>query len=365
MSPEFDYQIFGQALFDALKLGLGSKFTEKQQASWNKYFDELHKAMTTNHFKGPNLKERRLKLSPQEITLVTDSWERAKKKWDEMGELLFRNFFDNEPLALQSFSFKDDPDLFESPQFKKHYDKVLKVIDDVVISLRIPYGDIFNELTNLGKAHKTLGVEKDTYKAFNRALFDTFDNVLDEHFAIDIRDSCQHLFDEIVDGMVGKLYEESDETIPEKERIRVVKSWRLVKELDQDIVGKALMKNIFTLAPEALKLYSFKNVSDLYESQELKRHYKKLLGALDNAILNLDDKPLVDKELNSLGFRHFSYGVKQSHYDVVNEAVLLTLETGLSEKFTPEIKNAWGEALNYMKEKMIGLNYEPSPHLTI
>ena len=49
------------------------------------------------------------------------------------------------------------------------------------------------------------------------------------------------------------------------------------------------MKNIFTLAPEALQLYSFKDVDDLYSSPEIKKHYTKLLTSLDQAIMSMKD----------------------------------------------------------------------------
>ena len=44
------------------------------------------------------------------------------------------------------------------------------------------------------------------------------------------------------------------------------------------------MKNIFTLEPEALQLYSFRNEEDLYSSEALKKHALKLLGSLDSVI---------------------------------------------------------------------------------
>ena len=49
------------------------------------------------------------------------------------------------------------------------------------------------------------------------------------------------------------------------------------------------MRNIFLIEPEALNLYTFRNQEDLYESQALKQHYSKLIGAVDKVISNLDD----------------------------------------------------------------------------
>lgn len=45
--------------------------------------------------------------------------------------------------------------------------------------------------------------------------------------------------------------------------------------------------------------------------------------------------------LRSLGSRHAGYGVKDEHYATVGGALLLTLEQGLGEAFTPEVREAW------------------------
>jgi hemoglobin-like flavoprotein len=45
--------------------------------------------------------------------------------------------------------------------------------------------------------------------------------------------------------------------------------------------------------------------------------------------------------LRSLGARHAGYGVKDDHYATVGGALLLTLEQGLGEAFTPEVREAW------------------------
>ena len=46
------------------------------------------------------------------------------------------------------------------------------------------------------------------------------------------------------------------------------------------------------------------------------------------------------QELNS---RHDGYGVQEAHYGSVATALLWTLEQGLGEDFTPEVKAAWTE----------------------
>ena len=44
-----------------------------------------------------------------------------------------------------------------------------------------------------------------------------------------------------------------------------------------------------------------------------------------------------------LGAKHVAYGVKDAHYDAVGAALLYTLEKGLGDDWTPELKDAWTE----------------------
>lgn len=46
----------------------------------------------------------------------------------------------------------------------------------------------------------------------------------------------------------------------------------------------------------------------------------------------------------ALGRRHVHYGVKDADYDSIGAALLWTLEQGLGDEFTPEVKAAWAEA---------------------
>jgi hemoglobin-like flavoprotein len=45
--------------------------------------------------------------------------------------------------------------------------------------------------------------------------------------------------------------------------------------------------------------------------------------------------------VEELGRRHLTYGVRQEHYATVGAALLWTLQTGLGEAFTSEVREAW------------------------
>ncbi len=63
----------------------------------------------------------------------------------------------------------------------------------------------------------------------------------------------------------------------------------------------------------------------------------------------LSNLPLV---LGSLGARHVGYGVREEHNVTVGTALLWTLNAGLGEKFTPDVREAWTAAYGLLADVM-------------
>jgi hemoglobin-like flavoprotein len=53
-----------------------------------------------------------------------------------------------------------------------------------------------------------------------------------------------------------------------------------------------------------------------------------------------------------LGRRHAAYGVTESDYQTFRNALIDTLETALGEHFTPDARDAWGMAYDFMRSVM-------------
>jgi hemoglobin-like flavoprotein len=71
---------------------------------------------------------------------------------------------------------------------------------------------------------------------------------------------------------------------------------------------------------------------------DLKEQGKKLMNMLTLAVRGLDK---LEQLVPALGRRHAGYGVTPEHYNTVGTALIWTLEKGLGEAFTPEVKEAW------------------------
>ena len=57
--------------------------------------------------------------------------------------------------------------------------------------------------------------------------------------------------------------------------------------------------------------------------------------------------------VQQLGARHRKYGVQVSHYAAVAEALLWTLEQGLADAFTDDVRDAWVNVYTVLAETMI------------
>ncbi len=68
---------------------------------------------------------------------------------------------------------------------------------------------------------------------------------------------------------------------------------------------------------------------------------QKLMTMIGAAVNGLDDLESLVPVVQDLGKKHGEYGVELSHYDTVGTALIYTLEVGLGDAFTEDVKGAW------------------------
>ena len=71
------------------------------------------------------------------------------------------------------------------------------------------------------------------------------------------------------------------------------------------------------------------------------------------AVANLDRLGEVRPALAALAMRHVDYGAIPAHYPIVGQALIDTLDRGLGDDFTPEVRDAWGEVYDKLASIMI------------
>jgi hemoglobin-like flavoprotein len=84
---------------------------------------------------------------------------------------------------------------------------------------------------------------------------------------------------------------------------------------------------------------------------------KKLMAMLATVVGGLANLESILPAASALAKRHVSYGAKAEHYPVVGGALLWTLEKGLGEGWTPEVRDAWTAAYGTLSGFMIAEAY--------
>ena len=137
----------------------------------------------------------------------------------------------------------------------------------------------------------------------------------------------------------------------------------MITEAQKALVQETWEK-VRPIAPQAAEIFYAK----LFEMDpSLKPLFKgnmddqgaKLMKTLGIAVGGLSNLGSIVPVVQELGKRHVTYGVKKQHYATVGGALLGTLQAGLGEAFTPEVKEAWTEVYSALSSIMIDSSADP------
>jgi hemoglobin-like flavoprotein len=101
-----------------------------------------------------------------------------------------------------------------------------------------------------------------------------------------------------------------------------------------DVAADIFYSRLFELDPSLRRLFH----------GDLRLQGKKLMETLRIIVGNLNRLDRIIPGVRALGERHVAYGVEEKHYDTVGAALLWTLERGLGEAFTADVRSAWASA---------------------
>ncbi|HEX5824166.1 MAG TPA: globin family protein [Candidatus Limnocylindrales bacterium] len=94
-------------------------------------------------------------------------------------------------------------------------------------------------------------------------------------------------------------------------------------------------------------------IERLFRRTDMAAQRKILMQTLTVVVKSLDKLDQLVPAVQALGRRHAGYGVREVHYATVGSALLWTLEQGLGESFTPQVRAAWAEAYGILAAVMI------------
>lgn len=109
------------------------------------------------------------------------------------------------------------------------------------------------------------------------------------------------------------------------------------------VAAELFYNRLFTLEPSLRAMFK----SDIRAQGQM---LMSMIGTAVNGLTNLDR---LVPAVRSLGARHATYGVREEHYAIVGGALLWTLEQGLGDKFTAEVRDAWAAAYGLLADVMM------------
>ena len=118
-------------------------------------------------------------------------------------------------------------------------------------------------------------------------------------------------------------------------------SWKDVLRV-ADVAAKLFYSRLFFLDPSLAPMFR----GDMGEQG------RKIIAMITVAVNGLVRIETLVPLIEALGRRHAGYGVKDEHYATVASALLWTLEQGLGDDFTPEVREAWSAAYGVLATTM-------------
>jgi len=265
------------------------------------------------------------------IELVQGTFEKVAPIADKAAEIFYGKLFEKDP-SLKPM-FKGD--------MKEQGAKLMSMIGTAVNGLT-NLEALVPAVQNLGKGHVAYGVEDKHYDTVGSALIETLDAGLGEAFTSEVKDAWVEVYTVLATTMkdaANSLPTESGLT--ERKKRLVQSSFTKVAPI-ADKAAEIFYAKLFEMDPAVKPLFK----------GDMKKQGEKLMSMIGTAVNGLDNLEAIVPAVQNLGKGHVAYGVKDSHYDTVGGALLYTLETGLGDDFTPDVKDAWTEVYTVLATTM-------------
>lgn len=276
------------------------------------------------------------------IELVQGTFGKVAPIADQAAEIFYGKLFEKDP-SLKPM-FKGD--------MKDQGKKLMSMIGTAVTGLN-NLEAIVPAVQNLGKGHVTYGVQNKDYDTVGAALLETLDVGLGEEFTPEVKEAWTEVY-----TVLATTMKDAADTVPmeagltERKKRLVQSSFTKVAPI-ADKAAEIFYAKLFQMDPEVKPLFK----------GDMKEQGAKLMSMIATAVNGLDNLEAIVPAVQNLGKGHVAYGVKASHYDTVGGALLYTLETGLGNDFTPEVKDAWTEVYTVLATTMKDAAAEVSPVL--
>jgi hemoglobin-like flavoprotein len=135
---------------------------------------------------------------------------------------------------------------------------------------------------------------------------------------------------------------ESQERRMTPQQVRLIKeSFAKVAPIADRSAG-LFYARLFSIAPELRPLFK----------GDISQQGRKFMATLTVAVASLENFDELKPGLRALARQHVSFGVQAENYGPLGEALIWTLQQGLGEAFTAELREAWQAAYAAIADTM-------------
>ncbi|XP_030064046.1 cytoglobin [Microcaecilia unicolor] len=155
---------------------------------------------------------------------------------------------------------------------------------------------------------------------------------------------------EKVQGEMEKEHWERSEELSDAEKKVIQETWSRVYTKCED-VGVSILVRFFVKFPSAKQYFSqFKHMEDPLEmerSQQLRKHGRRVMGAVNNVVENINDMEKVSNILCLVGKSHaVKHKVEPIYFKILTGIMLEVIAEKYANDFTPDVQLAWTKLKN-------------------
>jgi hemoglobin-like flavoprotein/uncharacterized protein YukE len=313
----------------------------------------------------------------EQVRLVQSTFEKVAPIAETAAELFYKRLFELDPSLTRLF--KGD--------MKEQGRKLMAMIATAVKGLN-NVEKLVPAVQALGVRHAGYGVIDPHYDTVAQALLWTLEQGLGDAFTPEVKNAWAAVY-----GVLAKTMKDAAKTAPKPapqpapapapatatapapaspkpaakpaaaqpdadgmptaEQVRLVQSTFEKVAPIAETAAELFYKRLFELDPSLKSLFK----------GDMKEQGRKLMAMIATAVKGLNNVEKLVPAVQALGVRHAGYGVLDPHYDTVAQALLWTLEQGLGDAFTPEVKNAWATVYGVLAKTMKdAAKTAPKPH---
>ncbi len=256
------------------------------------------------------------------IELVQESFKQVAPISDKAAEIFYGKLFEKDP-SLKPM-FKGD--------IKEQGKKLMSMLSTAVNGLS-NLEALVPAVQNLGKGHAGYGVEDKHYDTVGASLLETLEAGLGDAFTPEVKDAWTEVYTVLATTMKDAANSlPKEEGLTERKKRLVQSSFTKVAPI-ADKAAEIFYNKLFEMDPSLKPLFK----------GDIKEQGKKLMTMIGTAVNGLDNLDSIVPAVQNLGRNHVGYGVEDKHYDTVGGALIYTLEKGLGDDFTADVKDAWTE----------------------